>query len=274
MRVLTVESPLSVEEKIIDAEESIAMALYRMRWARCVVFGVLPLSVAGIVAGNLLIDFSDPGAGEFALNVPLGAALAASVIVGIPFFVITRGELRRDRKRLRRLLSEREDLAEASGQVQDESRAFNRYRRKVPELRDSYWRSAGKYRSRHNRFQMVVIVGSILASVATTAAAEQGFWSWLAVALSASVSVSAGIISQFKFRERSMNLQQTADSIDLEVKAFTLGIRRYKGLPAERAAAEFAEEIERIKEEQRKKELQLEQPPNGQQGQETSVTSR
>ncbi|GGZ42437.1 DUF4231 domain-containing protein [Streptomyces rubiginosohelvolus] len=260
-------SLLDVEKEIIDTEDSINKMLYRMRWARCVVFGVLPLSIAGLIAGNLLIDFSPPGAGEAALNAPLVFSLLASTIGGITFFNITRGYLRIYRKNLLKLHAERDSLAGAGGQAAVGLQAFFRYRGKVPELRNSYWRSASKYRSRHNRFQLVVIVGSILASVSTTAAAEQGFWSWLAVALSASVSVSAGIISQFKYRERSMNLQQTADSIDQEVKAHELGIRRYKGLSPEQAAAEFAEEIERLKEEQRKKELQLEQPPDGRQGQ-------
>ncbi|GAA2367349.1 hypothetical protein GCM10010417_31400 [Streptomyces carpaticus] len=58
-----------------------------------------------------------------------------------------------------------------------------------------------------------------------------------------------------------MNLQQTADSIDQENQAFTLGIRRYKGLNPNRASAEFAEVVEMLREEQRKKDLQLEQPP-------------
>jgi Na+/melibiose symporter-like transporter len=147
------------------------------------------------------------------------------------------------------------------------SEAFRNYRDSIPALLDDYRRAAEKYRTRHNWFQIAVIVGSILTSVATTASAEQGVWSWLAVGLSSIVSISAGIISYFKFRERSINLQQTADSIDQEVQAFSLGIRRYKNLSLDQAAAEFAEEIERIKEEQRKKELQLEQPPEVQQNQ-------
>ncbi|KOG24712.1 hypothetical protein ADK34_18520 [Streptomyces viridochromogenes] len=73
--------------------------------------------------------------------------------------------------------------------------------------------------------------------------------------------MSAGIIAYFKFRERSLNLQQTADSIDLELQAYALKIRRYRDLPNDQATATFAEEVERIREEQRKKELQLEQPP-------------
>ncbi|KIQ63904.1 hypothetical protein TR51_22015 [Kitasatospora griseola] len=85
------------------------------------------------------------------------------------------------------------------------------------------------------------------------------------MALSATVSISAGVITYFKFRERSMNLQQTADALDMEIQSLNLGIRRYKRLPPEDAAACFAEEVERLKEEQRKKELQLEQPPEAQQ---------
>ncbi|MFE4855570.1 DUF4231 domain-containing protein [Streptomyces sp. NPDC056670] len=129
-------------------------------------------------------------------------------------------------------------------------------------MRDNYRRGADRYRSRHNRFQITVIVGSILTSVATTAATESETWKWAAVALSATVSVSAGIISYFKFRERSMNLQQTADLIERELQAFILGIRRYRirAIDPDKASSDFAEEVERIKEEQRARE-QLEQPP-------------
>ncbi|MGH1551760.1 DUF4231 domain-containing protein [Streptomyces sp. L7] len=140
---------------------------------------------------------------------------------------------------------------------------FRSYLDSIPSLRDDYRRGADRYRSRHNWFQITVIVGSILTSVSTTAATQDGLWRWTAVGLSAVVSISAGIISYFKFRERSMNLQQTADSIDRELQAFILGIRRYKIRPSDpdKASTEFAEEIERIKEEQRARELQLEQPP-------------
>ena len=141
--------------------------------------------------------------------------------------------------------------------------AFMQYKEEIPAIMEDYRRGAQRYRRWHNWFQMTVILGSITASLATTAAANDEHFRWSAVAISGAVSASAGIIGYYKFRERSMNLQQSADLIDQELQAFNLGIRRYKGMSAESAQAELAEEVERIREEQRKREQQLEQPPEG-----------
>jgi hypothetical protein len=201
------------------------------------------------------------------MNALLGILLLVSGAAASAFWWDTRTNIGSTRTDLRKLRIRRDALIPAPDDPrQPHAFAFREYRQSVPALRDDYRRGAERYRRQHNWFQITVIVGSILTSVSTTAAADQAVWRWAAVVLSATVSISAGVISYFKFRERSMNLQQTADSIDLEIQAFALGIRRYKNIPAEQAAAEFAEEIERIKEEQRKKELQLEQPPEGQRG--------
>ncbi|MCT9011118.1 DUF4231 domain-containing protein [Streptomyces rhizosphaerihabitans] len=260
-------SLLAIEQKIIEAESEVDQKLFQRRLTRLWLFGLIPLLSAGILAGNLLIDFSRPGSGRGFLNAAIGIPLTLSVIGAPIYWFSNREELLQSRMNLRKLIAEREFLHSKPDQPEQSlSNAFRRYHESVPSLRDDYRRGANKYRNRHNWFQISVIIGSILTSVATTASAEQGVWSWTAVALSAIVSISAGIISYFKFRERSMNLQQTADSIDLEMQAFDLGIRRYRNLNPEEAASYFAEEVERIKEEQRKKELQLEQPPEAQQG--------
>ncbi|QQM40930.1 DUF4231 domain-containing protein [Streptomyces liliifuscus] len=257
---------ITIEQQIIEWEATVNERLFQRRLARIWIFGLIPLLVTGIVAGNILIDFSRPGNGRAALNYSLSIPLIISLFGAPPSWWTARNNLHTAQLRLRQKQALREAMQpRASDAGRQTSEAFRSYREAIPALLDDYRRGAEKYRTRHNWFQIAVIVGSILTSVATTAAAEQGFWSWLAVALSSVVSVSAGIISYFKFRERSMNLQQTADSVDQEIQAFTLGIRRYKNLNADQAAAEFAEEIERIKEEQRKKELQLEQPPEAQQ---------
>ncbi|MFC9888599.1 DUF4231 domain-containing protein [Streptomyces pilosus] len=254
---------INVEQRIIELEAEIDHRKFLHRLALVWLFGVTPVLVVGIVAGNLVIDFSRPGNGRVALNLPLTLLLIPSLIGAAPAWWTARGNLHFTRKQLR----QQKALRDAMQPKANGSAAFRNYRDAIPALLDDYRRAAEKYRTRHNWFQITVIVGSILTSVATTAAAEQGIWSWLAVGLSAVVSISAGIISYFKFRERSINLQQTADSIDQEVQAFSLGIRRYKNLSSDQAAAAFAEELERIKEEQRKKELQLEQPPEVQQAQ-------
>jgi hypothetical protein len=75
------------------------------------------------------------------------------------------------------------------------------------------------------------------------------------------VSISAGFTGYFKYRERSFNQQQTADAIAREAKAVELGIGDY-AVPEEEALKMFAQKVEDLKEEQRKKELQLEQTSN------------
>lgn len=66
----------------------------------------------------------------------------------------------------------------------------------------------------------------------------------------------------YKFRERSMNLQQAADDLEQEHKAVELGIRAYRKVKSDERLVEFAERAEGIKDVQRKREQQLEQPPD------------
>ncbi|MFD8599530.1 DUF4231 domain-containing protein [Kitasatospora sp. NPDC059646] len=254
---------LVVEHEVIDAEAEIDRLMFRKRLTLLWGFAGVPLLVLGVVAINVFVDYSRPGQGRIGLNLLLGLPLAASVIGAPVTWFDRRGDLLSARTRLKKLEAERRSILARQNRAVASS--FHEYRDSVVEIRDSYRRGAGKYRNRHNFFQVSVLVGSILTSVSTTASAEEGGWRWFAVALSASVSISAGVISYFKFRERSMNLQQTADALDMEIQSLSLGIRRYKRLPPEEAAACFAEEVERLKEEQRKKELQLEQPPEVQQ---------
>lgn len=75
------------------------------------------------------------------------------------------------------------------------------------------------------------------------------------------MGIAAGFTGYFKFRERAMNLRQTADAIEHQLNAAELGIRRYRALGHEEALALLAEEVEWLREEQRKREQQLEQPP-------------
>jgi hypothetical protein len=80
------------------------------------------------------------------------------------------------------------------------------------------------------------------------------------MAVSLLVAGAAGIAGFFKFRERAMNQRQTADAIEHQYNAADLGIKRYKGMDPEQALAELAEAVELLREEQRKREQQLEQP--------------
>lgn len=132
-----------------------------------------------------------------------------------------------------------------------------------------YRKSATKNRRVHNVFQLVIISGSIVTSTLT--AMNEGANRVLSIstsALSALVGISAGVTGYFKFRERGYNLQSTADEIEKHYNASQFMLDDYAGQDgaplgeAERLRL-FARYVERLKEEQRKRELQLEQSSSG-----------
>lgn len=212
-----------------------------------------------VIAGNLLIDFSSHGHGRPWLNTIGVIVCLASLVASAATTIVGRTILIERRSSIRKLEVERRHVLAAEAAVT--SATYRQYRDDVPIYVDEYRRGADRYRKKHNRHQVFIIVGSILNTIATTAATSYELVKWVAVALSAIVSISAGITGYFKFRERSVNLQQTADAIDQELQALILGIRRYKGKKAHDAEVEFAEEVERLREDQRKREQQLDQPP-------------
>ncbi|WP_200146662.1 MULTISPECIES: DUF4231 domain-containing protein [Streptomyces] len=251
-----------MDQKIIELEASLTEHRFTRRFTLLWLLAGNPLAISGLVLLNTLVDWTnDKHNNQTFFNVLVGAATLGSILFSTQWWNSNRVKINKAEMEIRQLEAERRHLQARDTGATNVSGAFPEYYESIPAIRDEFRRSAERYRSRHNLFQLTVIIGSILTSVSTTAAAEQGIWSWIAVGLSALVSMSAGIIAYFKFRERSLNLQQTADSIDLELQAYALKIRRYRDLPNDQATATFAEEVERIREEQRKKELQLEQPP-------------
>ncbi|MBQ1021761.1 DUF4231 domain-containing protein [Micromonospora sp. D93] len=129
---------------------------------------------------------------------------------------------------------------------------------------DQYRAKAKVSRRYSNLLQWAIIVGSVaatsLTSITAGAAAASAEWvRWVAAGVSAVVSVAAGVTGFFKFRERGFNQQQTADAMEKHQKALELGIREYAGKTEEEALRVFAQAVEELKDEQRKRELQLEQ---------------
>lgn len=74
------------------------------------------------------------------------------------------------------------------------------------------------------------------------------------------VGLAAGFTGYFKYHERSFNLQQTADAIEREYEAVELRVGRYAGKSDEEAYALFADVVERHRDEQNKRQQQLDQP--------------
>lgn len=132
----------------------------------------------------------------------------------------------------------------------------------LDDIRDLESRAARNKRSA-NWFQWIIIIGSVVATSLTGAAAtdtsSQDWFRWVAAGISAVVSISAGATGFFKFRERSFGQQQTADTIKRHYKAVELRVGEYEGDDELEILRRFAGNIEAVKDEQRKRELQLEE---------------
>lgn len=142
----------------------------------------------------------------------------------------------------------------------------HQYLQHVPELITSYRRKADRFRHWFTGSQLLIIVlSSLITSVS-------GGWldpfihlPWLTPLLGLLISILTGITLHFRFREKSYNLQQTADAIDSEYNAHGLAIRSYRNRNTEDALLELAERIEALREEQQKRQQQLEQSSQGEQ---------
>ncbi|GIJ19805.1 SLATT domain-containing protein [Micromonospora lutea] len=119
-----------------------------------------------------------------------------------------------------------------------------------------------KYRVVNNALQGFLIIGS-LAATGIAGIADRMTWDrWTILGLTFLVGVTSGFMGYFKYKERSFYLQQTADAIESEWEAVEVGVGRYKRIPNEEdQLAEFVEEVHRLKTEQKKRQQNLEQPP-------------
>jgi hypothetical protein len=256
-------SEFELNAKILE-NEAILRRLTLLRKIATVALAIVPPIVISLgVLGNVLIDFSRPGHGRATLNtftviitiIAIAGAVASLVRLYNPI-AETNLELSVLREALQTLDRKNRGVTKKLGTHQT-------YMEAVPGEVESYRTGARRYRRVHNVLQTVIIAGSIVSASVTSAISEVSWFKIAAPALSMVVGISAGMTGYFKFRERSMNLQMTADSIEQEHTAVGLLIRRYKGKSLDDALVEFAEEVERLKEEQRKREQQLDQPPEG-----------
>ncbi|MFI9375832.1 SLATT domain-containing protein [Streptomyces parvulus] len=158
------------------------------------------------------------------------------------------------------LAIERKRLSAASTNLPTETRRHI-YRETVPGAIEQYRADGLRYRRIHNFFQSVIIIGSLATSTAASLAETPAPFKWITVGTSFSVGLAAGFTGYFKFRERSFYLQQTADSIEEEYDAVNLKVGRYKGAADDAAALlDFTERVEILKNDQRKRQQQLDQP--------------
>ncbi|WP_205068054.1 SLATT domain-containing protein [Streptomyces hygroscopicus] len=162
---------------------------------------------------------------------------------------------------LRQKLAEKQNAAAAL--PLDSEAALRIYRESTLELMDAY-----RVRATRNR-------RSIVASTLVAMDNNITPLNLAATILSATVGVSAGLSGYFKFRERGFNLQSTADELEKHYTAVQFHLDEYESVDPSLTPEEgekerlrrFARLVEKIKEEQRKRELQLEQSPEQQRSQ-------
>lgn len=152
--------------------------------------------------------------------------------------------------------AQREDELEELGA--DVLAAHKRYRARVPEVIAGYRIESRKHRRKYNALQIVIITGSILTSTLLAASLSIADLRWVAAVVSLLVALSAAFAGYAKYRERGVSLQQAADSLEREYESVELRVGRYRRFDDERQAyAEFAHEVEVLREEQAKRQQQL-----------------
>jgi hypothetical protein len=137
------------------------------------------------------------------------------------------------------------------------------YRENIHEVIDEYAALSRRYRRRHNSLHALITIGS--ASIAAVAALDPGL-NWqkkVIIGISFVVTCASGFSGYYKFRERSYFLQQSADAIEEELNAALLGVGEYSDFSPhqhEELLARFAQRVESLRNEQRRRQQQLDQP--------------
>jgi len=147
-----------------------------------------------------------------------------------------------------------------------------RYRNELPKIIFQFQHQANFNRRLNYTIQVFIILFSLLVTGLTsglTGLVGLSNIPWIAALFSFFVSFLTAIAALFRFHDRGFNLQKTADDIQLEVTAADLRIFNYEGLSDEQALIKLAASVERLRDEQRKRQQQLEQasltkhPQNG-----------
>lgn len=139
------------------------------------------------------------------------------------------------------------------------------YREDITEMIEQYRADSRRYRRTHNTLQNLIMVGS--ASTTTIAALDSGSeltWQSLSIMLiGLTITLATAFTGYYKYRERSYFLLQTADSIEEESNAYALGVGPYENFTAEHEEAALKRLTQRVEEhrnEQRRRQQQLDQP--------------
>ncbi|MFD6186118.1 DUF4231 domain-containing protein [Streptomyces goshikiensis] len=138
------------------------------------------------------------------------------------------------------------------------------YREEVAAVIENYQTESRKYRRVHNSLQSLIMVGS--TTITTVAALDAKEWTWqtiTVITLGFCVTLASTFTGYYKYRERSYFLQQTADAIEEEANAVVLGVGEYSVFgedEQDQALAKFTQRVETLRNDQRRRQQQLDQP--------------
>lgn len=248
-----------VEFKLFEIEEQIKRKGLFRRFAIVAAAISLSLGLATLAAVNSLIQPELRPSERDLINGIVGISILAIAGAASGALIYLQTKIYALEGRDAKLRASKKSLIERASS--DDIATLVVYQESVVEVIRNYRASANHYRRVHNFFQTLIIIGALITTSVTSAASQVSAFRVIAPFVSIIVGIAAGLTGYFKFRERAMNLQQTADAIEHEHNAVELGIRRYRNLPRQEALIIFAEEVERLKDEQRKREQQLDQPP-------------
>ncbi|MGW0646703.1 SLATT domain-containing protein [Streptomyces badius] len=257
-------SVIAYRRDVATAERRIRRALLS-RWLRVGPLAVTPLVLAVAGWGNLWPE-EVPNLRTFNI-VTIAVMLVLAVVFLGGFLLRVKDEKHGVRsvfllRRELEIIHDRWILDAAQARPTREHR--NSYRERIPRVVERLRRDTRFYRRIHNWFQW----GVFFASVGTTA--TTAFWETpqpgktILIVLGSFLAFATAVTGYFKFRERAYNLQQTADQVEQHVTAFDLGIAPYSDADTAVNLERFAENVEMLRVEQRKREQQLEQPHQGQ----------
>lgn len=252
-----------VEEQIRDAQRDIDTNRWWRRFVLALAIIITVLTI-GFIAYSRYAELIEDTTRQLAAAI--GSAL---IILGAwtTYLIIFIRRLKRERELFRKIFrcrASRKSLISRMSQSEDMVILRNYHSSVLADI-EEYRTKAGRFRRTHNFYQTIVIIGSIITTSVTSAAGQFELLRAVAPAIALAVGISAGMSGYFKHKERSMNAQQAADDIEHEHTAVELGIYEYKRESENDLVpsyALFAEKVERIKDEQRKREQQLEQPPD------------
>ena len=229
-----------------------------------ILFALLAITSSALTLSPYTLASDDA---HYTFSTTSGIAFLISIIASF----IAPSEVKEKKNKLSELRSERKYARielEKSGDQEWIAMLWS-YHGEVASTIDNYRTGARKYRAIHNRFQFFIIVASSLVTFMATASASIPILTWGAAGISFLVASATGITGYFKYRERAVNLQRTADELEREYNSVDISINQYRRTENQEAGEnlrKFAEKAELIKNEQRKREQQLEQSPESRSG--------